>query len=157
MSKRGLTRAAYRHIQACAWEYLLRGGGVIPHGDDLEDKRADYGHVIHQIVDENFGGKRAHAACERACAGLAPHIAATFDDKMWALVTAYIDAAFAFGTAVGLQIHQTPMRPSPRKTRHGDQPTQLLSFATRRTRDDTNCPDDRGDDGRCICRQPPLH
>ena len=97
-----MTRADYRSIQQLATEHILRGGGVLTsdevHGFD----------PITTIAIAAFGAAKADEEFDRSIAGLDPRRHEEIYTAAWDLVCAFQDAAYAFGAAVGLQLHGLP-------------------------------------------------
>ena len=97
-----MTRADYRSIQQLATEHILRGGGVLP-SDDVPGFDP-----ITAIAIAAFGAATADQKFDRSMAGLDRARQEAIYTAAWDLLCAYQDAAYAFGAAVGLQLHGLP-------------------------------------------------
>lgn len=97
-----MTKADYRSIQQLAMEHILQGGGVLP-GDDVPGFDP-----ITAIAIAAFGAEAADQKFDRSIAGLDRARQEEIYAAAWDLLCAYQDAAYAFGAAVGIQLHGLP-------------------------------------------------
>ncbi|MEP7305935.1 MAG: hypothetical protein ABJA98_10500 [Acidobacteriota bacterium] len=97
-----MRKADYRSIQQLATTHILRGGGVLP-SDEVHEFDP-----ITTIAIAAFGAARADLQFDRSIAGLERKQHEEIYNAAWDLVCAYQDAAYAFGAAVGLQLHGLP-------------------------------------------------
>jgi hypothetical protein len=97
-----MTKADYGSIRQLAMEHILRGGGVLP-GDDVPGFDP-----ITTIAIAAFGASTADQKFDRSIAGLDPARQEEIHAAAWDLICSYQDAAYAFGAAVGLQLHGLP-------------------------------------------------
>ena len=98
-----MTRADYRSIQQLATEHILRGGGVLP-SDEIPGFDP-----ITTIALATSGAAKADRQFVRSIAGLDLRRHEEIYAAAWGLVSAYQEAAYAFGAAVGLKLHGLPV------------------------------------------------
>src|SRR2546426_283880 len=94
-----LSPNVYQRIVTLAWTHILKGGGVVP-----DDGGSEVEESIGAVADLAFKAKADVATFDKSIAKLEYEQREAIHTAAWSMLTAYQDAAFTFGAAVGLQL-----------------------------------------------------